>query len=82
MQTIQWGRLQAINKAFTTLNNCCKFQKTVLNSYFIRFFHDFILAGAGADNSNGINFEHHGKLLSLILFSVSFRRTALNSDFT
>ena len=54
----------------------------MLNSYFIRFFHDFILAGAGADNSNGINFEHHRKLLSLISLSLSFRRTALNSDFT
>ena len=30
-----------------------------------RFFHDFIHAGAGVDNSHGINFEHHRKLLSL-----------------
>ena len=30
-----------------------------------RFFHDFIHAGAGAGNSNGVIFEHHRKLLSL-----------------
>ena len=38
--------------------------------------------GEGADNSSGVNFEHHMKLLSLWTFAVSFRMTALNSDFT
>ena len=38
--------------------------------------------GAGADNSNGVNFEHHRKLFLLRIFAVSLRRTALNSDFT
>ena len=42
------------------------FRKIALNSDFIQiFFHDFIHVGAGADNSNGVNFEHHGKVLSL-----------------
>ena len=41
-------------------------EKTALNSVFIYFFfHDFIHAGAGADISHGVNFEHHRKLLSL-----------------
>ena len=34
-------------------------------SFYIDFFHDFKIAGTGADNSNGVNFEHHRKLLSL-----------------
>ena len=38
--------------------------------------------GGGADNSNGVNFEHHRKLLSLWSFAESFRRSDLNSDFT
>ena len=42
----------------------------------------FCTLGAGADNSNGVNFEHHRKLLSLGTFAVNFRRTALNSDLT
>ena len=73
-----------INEAFTTLIICSEFQKkkTVLNSYFIRLSHDFIHAGTGTANSNGMNFKHCRKLLSLISFSVSFRSTALNSDFT
>ena len=29
------------------------------------FFLNLVLAGAGADNSNGVYFEHHRKLLSL-----------------
>ena len=41
----------------------------------------FCTLGAGADNSNGLNFERHRKLLSLNI-AVSFRRTALKSDFT
>ena len=40
------------------------------------------IRGAGADNSNGVNFEHHKKLLSLGLSAESIRRTGLNSDFT
>ena len=47
-----------------------------------RFFHDFIHVGAGADNANGINFEHQTKLLQFRSFAGSFRRTALNSDLT
>ena len=35
------------------------------NLILYRFFHDFIHAGAWADNSSGVNFEHHRKLLSL-----------------
>ena len=42
-------------------------RKTALKSDFYRCFHDFIHAGTGADNSNGVNFEHHRKLLSLII---------------
>ena len=42
----------------------------------------FCILAAGADNSNGVNFEQHRKLLSLWTSAVSFRRTALNSDFT
>ena len=38
--------------------------------------------GAGTDNSNEINFEHHKKLLSLWSFTIKFRRSALNSEFT
>ena len=37
--------------------------------------------GAGADNSKGVNSEHHRKLVSLLTFAVSFKRTALNSGF-
>ena len=37
---------------------------------------------AGAGNSNGVNNEHHRKLLSSSTVAVSFRRTSLNSDFT
>ena len=39
------------------------------------------MRGGGANNSNGVNFEHHRKLLSLRSFAVSFSRTAFNSDF-
>ena len=60
------------NEAFITLVICCKFQKTALNS-------DFKQGGGGGDNSYGVNFEHHGKLLSLSSSAVSFRRTDLNS---
>ena len=42
----------------------------------------FCALGAGTDNSNGVNFEHHRKLLSLLTFAVRFRRIALNSDCT
>ena len=42
----------------------------------------FCTFGAGADSSNGVDFEYNRKLLSLRTFAVSFRRTALNSDFT
>ena len=45
-------------------------------------FSDFIHAGAAADNSDRVNFEHHKKLLSLCSSAESFRRTDLNSDFT
>ena len=42
------------------------YKKTALNSDFYRlFFHDFMQAGAGADNSYGVNFAHQWKLLSL-----------------
>ena len=41
------------------------FRKTASSLVFNRFFHDFIHKGAGANNSNWINFEHHRKLLSL-----------------
>ena len=41
-------------------------EKLLKNLILYRFiFHDFIHAGAGADNSNGVNVEHHRKLLSL-----------------
>ena len=40
------------------------FRKSALNSDFIWIFYDFIHAGVGADNSNGVNFEHQRKLLS------------------
>ena len=43
--------------------------------------HFSVHGGAGTDNSNGVNFEHHRKLLSLWTSAVSFRGTALNSDF-
>ena len=43
------------------------FRKTALNSDFICFFYDFIHAGAGADNSYGVNFKHHRKLLHVSL---------------
>ena len=42
----------------------------------------FCTLRAGTDNSNGVNFQQHRKLLSLCTFAVSFRTTALNSDFT
>ena len=32
------------------------FRKTALNSVLYGFFYDFIHAGTGADNSNGVNF--------------------------
>ena len=40
-------------------------EKLLSTVIFYRFFHDFIHVGAGADNSNGVNFEHHRKLVSL-----------------
>ena len=58
------------------------FRKTALNSDFIWICYDFIYAGAGADNSDGVNFEHHRNLLSLSSSAESFRKTDLNSDFT
>ena len=52
------------NKGGFYYSGHASFRKTALNSdFFNRFFHDFIQAGAGADNSNGVNFEHHRKLL-------------------
>ena len=36
----------------------------------------------GADNSSGVKFEYHRKLLSFLSSAVSFRRTDLNSDLT
>ena len=60
---IRWSQFQAINEAFTNLAIAVNFRKkTALNSDLYRFFHDFIYAEAGADNSNGVNFEHHRKL--------------------
>ena len=57
---------QATKEAFTTLVICCKFQKNCFELLiFYNFFHGFIQAGAGENNSNGVNFEHHRKLLSL-----------------
>ena len=65
----------------------------VTSIIFVKFHHDtpdskgtrdqnpFLYIGAGADNSSGVNFEHHRKILSLSTFAVSFRGTALNSDF-
>ena len=48
------------------LSFAASFRKTALTSDFIEiFFHDFIYIGARADNSNGVNLEHHRKLLSL-----------------
>ena len=47
--------------------------------FYIEFFHDFIHALAGEDNTNEVNFEHHRRLLSLRSFAVTFRRTALNT---
>ena len=82
MQVIQWGQFQAVNVTFTILVICCKVQKTALNSDFIQIFSNFIHAGTGADNSNGVNFEYQRKLLSLRSFTVSFRKTDLYSDFT
>ena len=38
--------------------------------------------GGEADNSNGVNFGYHGKLLSPLSSAVSFRKSDLNSDFT
>ena len=66
-----WGQFQAQNEAFTFLVICCKYQKNCLIEiwFYIDFYHDFIHAGAGADNSNGVNFEHHRKLLSLWSFA-------------
>ena len=49
---------------------------------WIGLFSSLYTQGAGADNSNGVNFEHHRKLLSLWSSAESFRWTALNSDFT
>ena len=40
------------------------------------------MRGEGEDSSNGVNFEHHRKLLAPSSSAVSFRRTDLNSDFT
>ena len=42
-QIIRWDQFQLTNAAFTTLINCCKFQKkTALNSYFLFFLNFFI----------------------------------------
>ena len=57
------------------------FRKTPLNSDFTWIFYDFMVGG-GADNSNGVNFGYHGKLLSSLSSAVSFRKSHLNSDFT
>ena len=60
------GSISSTKEGFTTLVICCKFQKNCFElRFYIDFFHDFIHAGAGTDNSNGVNFEHHRKLLSL-----------------
>ena len=64
-EIIQRGQFQATKEALTTLVTCCKFQKNCFELWFcIDLFYDLI-HGGGADNSNGINFEHHRKLLSL-----------------
>ena len=43
-----------------------KFHNDTLNSKGTRGQKPFFcILGAGADNSNGVNFEHHRKLLSL-----------------
>ena len=68
------GSVQVTTEAFTTLVVCCYFQKNSLNSDFIWICLWFYSGGAGADNSNGVIFEHHRKLLSLWSSDVSFRR--------
>ena len=40
-------------------------EKLLSTTILYAFFYDFIHAGARADNSNGVNFEHHRKLLLL-----------------
>ena len=59
-----------------------KFHHDTPNSKEIKVKNIFCTLGAGADNSDGVNFEQRRKLLSLLTFAVSFRRTAWNSDFT
>ena len=60
------GSISSKKGGFYYSGHLLQVKKTALNSDFYRFFfHDFIQAGAGADNSNGVNFEHHRKLLSL-----------------
>ena len=57
------GQFQATIEAFTTLVFAVRFRKIALNSDF-RKIRGFIHAGAGEDNSKGVNFQHHRKLLS------------------
>ena len=42
------------------------------------YFYDFTYAEGRGDNSNGVNFEHHRKLVSLGSSAVSLKKTDLN----
>ena len=56
-------------------------EKVVWTLILYRFSHDFIHAGAGAVNSNGVNLEHHRKLLSLWTFAVKFQKDCFELQF-
>ena len=59
------GRKTTIQPTNQHWSYAVSLKKTALNSDFVWIFYDFILVGEGAYNSNGVNFEHHRKLLSL-----------------
>ena len=72
-----------IYRAFVTSIILVKFHHDTPNSKGTRGLKPFFCTlGTGADNSNGVNFGHHRKLLALGTLAVSFMRTALNFDFT
>ena len=83
------GQITSDDKMSMLIKRFCYFR------HFVKFHHDtpnsketgghqpfFCTLAAGADNSNGVICLQRRKLLSLRTFAVSFRRTALNSDFT
>ena len=59
------GSISSNKEGFKYSGHLLQVSEKLLRTLIVyRFFHDFIHAGAGADNSNGVNVELHRKLLS------------------